>query len=92
MTVVTRVILRDVGDSLGVTLPGELIDDLRLEAGDEMLVMEADKGIYLSPSGSPFKQAFDEYQRLGREYQTALEELNRPLLGRFPATNGNGRH
>ena len=39
-----RVTLRKMGGSVGVTLPKELADRLHVKEGDELFVVETDKG------------------------------------------------
>jgi putative addiction module antidote len=43
-----KVTLRQAGGSLSVTLPKDMADRLRLEAGDRILAVETDRGILLT--------------------------------------------
>ena len=44
-----EVTLRQAGGSVSATLPKDMADRLRLEAGDRVLAVETDRGILLTP-------------------------------------------
>ena len=44
-----EVTLRQAGGSVSATLPKDMADRLRLEAGDRVLAVETDDGILLTP-------------------------------------------
>ena len=44
-----EVTLRQAGGSVSATLPKDMADRLRLEAGDRILAVETDRGILLTP-------------------------------------------
>jgi antitoxin component of MazEF toxin-antitoxin module len=46
---VRQVTLRQVGGSVGATLPKDMVDRLHLTAADRVLAVETDRGILLSP-------------------------------------------
>ena len=46
---VRSVKLRRMGGSVGATLPKDMAERLHLEAGDEVLAVETENGILLSP-------------------------------------------
>ncbi|MCL6508787.1 MAG: AbrB/MazE/SpoVT family DNA-binding domain-containing protein, partial [Bryobacteraceae bacterium] len=46
---VREVKLRQVGGSVGATLPKDMAERLNLTAGDRVLAIETDRGILLSP-------------------------------------------
>jgi putative addiction module antidote len=56
--------LTQIGNSVGVILPKELLARLRLEKGDTLFVTEAANGITLTP----YDPALDEQLQLGREF------------------------
>ena len=45
-----EVTLRQAGGSVSATLPKDMADRLRLEAGDRILAVETDRGILLTPT------------------------------------------
>ena len=56
--------LTQIGNSVGVILPKELLARLKLEKGDTVFVTEAANGITLTP----YDPALDEQLKLGREF------------------------
>ncbi len=56
--------LTQIGNSVGVILPKELLARLKLEKGDTLFVTEAANGVTLTP----YDPALDEQLQLGREF------------------------
>lgn len=56
--------LTQIGNSLGVILPKELLARLKLEKGDTVFVTEAANGVMLTP----YDPALEEQLKLGREF------------------------
>ncbi|OZB54443.1 MULTISPECIES: AbrB/MazE/SpoVT family DNA-binding domain-containing protein [unclassified Thiomonas] len=56
--------LTQIGNSVGVILPKELLVRLKLEKGDTVFVTEAANGVTLTP----YDPALDEQLQLGREF------------------------
>ncbi len=56
--------LTQIGNSVGVILPKELLARLKLEKGDTLFVTETANGVTLTP----YDPAIDEHLRLGREF------------------------
>lgn len=50
---VRKITLRQVGGSIGVTLPKDTAERLHLAVGDRMLVIEIDRGLLLTPYDPP---------------------------------------
>ena len=46
---VRQVTLRQVGGSIGATLPKDMAERLHLEVGDRVLAVETEQGILLTP-------------------------------------------
>ena len=46
---VREITLRQVGGSIGATLPKDMADRLHLAVGDRVLAVETERGILLSP-------------------------------------------
>lgn len=70
-----RVVVRQAGGSLTVTLPKELTDRYQLAAGDELSVIETEQGILFTQRDEAFERAMAAYQRLAKKYANALREL-----------------
>jgi putative addiction module antidote len=74
---VRKVTVRTMGGSLGATLPKDLVDRLRVRAGDELFVVETEGGILLTPYDPTFESALSAYEHTARKYRNALRELAR---------------
>lgn len=60
----TTLKLTQIGNSVGLILPKELLARLKLEKGDTVFVTEAANGVNLSP----YDPSLDEELALGREF------------------------
>ena len=72
---VKKVTLRQMGGSIGATLPKDFADRLHLGVGDEVFVVETDRGILLTPFDPVFDKAMAAYRRGAKKYRNALREL-----------------
>ncbi len=69
------VVLRQVGGSIGATLPKEMADRLHLAVGDRVIAIETDRGILLTPYDPTVEKALAIAARGARKYRNALREL-----------------
>jgi len=67
--------LRQVGGSIGATLPKDMADRLNLSPGDRVLAVETDQGILLTPYNPDTERALKIAARVARKYRNALREL-----------------
>jgi putative addiction module antidote len=74
---VRKITLRQVGGSIGATLPKDMADRLKVEAGDEVFVVETEQGILITPYDPTFDAAMAAYRRTAGKYRNALRELAR---------------
>ena len=72
---VRKVTLRQMGGSVGATLPKDIAERLHVEAGDEVFMIETDSGVLLTPYDPSFEKAVAAFQRGARKYRNALREL-----------------
>ena len=70
-----EVTLRQSGGSVSATLPKDMADRLRLEAGDRILVVETDGGILLTPYDPEAERALKVAAKAAKKYRNALREL-----------------
>lgn len=70
-----EVTLRQAGGSLSATLPKDMADRLRLEAGDRVLAVETDRGILLTPYSEDTERALKIAAKAAKRYRNALREL-----------------
>jgi len=72
---VRKVTLRQMGGSVGATLPKDIADRLHVAPGDEVFVIETDHGVLLTPYDPAFEKAMAAFQRGAKKYRNALREL-----------------
>ena len=70
-----QVTLRQVGGSVGATIPKDIADRLHLEPGDRLQVVETDQGILLSPYDPDVEAGLAIARKMARRYRNALREL-----------------
>ncbi|MDE3054618.1 MAG: AbrB/MazE/SpoVT family DNA-binding domain-containing protein, partial [Gemmatimonadota bacterium] len=68
---------RQVGGSVGTTLPKDMAERLHLEPGDRVLAVETEQGILLSPYDPTVEKALALASKTARKYRSALRELAR---------------
>ena len=72
---VRELTLRQVGGSIGATLPKDMADRLHLAAGDRVLAVETERGILLTPYDPATERALDLAARAAKKYRAALRKL-----------------
>jgi len=64
-----------IGNSVGIVLPRELLERLRVGKGDALFVLETPKGIELTAYDPEFGDQMDAAERVMREDRDALRKL-----------------
>jgi putative addiction module antidote len=72
---VRKVTLRQMGGSVGATIPKDMAERLHVRAGDEVFVIETEKGVLVTPFDPEFQRAMVAYERTASKYRNALREL-----------------
>lgn len=67
--------ITQIGNSLGVVLPKELLARLKVDKGDTLYISETPTGIALTP----YDPAFEEQLELGREFMREYRDTFRAL-------------
>ena len=67
--------LTQIGNSVGVIFPKELLARLKLEKGDSLFVSEAANGFVLSTYDPEFEQQMTEARRIMKNRRAVLHEL-----------------
>lgn len=69
--------LRQVGGSVGATLPKDMADRLHMEVGDRVLAVETAQGILLTPFDPTVEAGLVAAAAVAKKYRNALRELAR---------------
>ncbi|MET3790794.1 AbrB/MazE/SpoVT family DNA-binding domain-containing protein [Aquamicrobium terrae] len=67
--------IRKIGNSEGVILPKELLERLNIKAGDQLSIVETDKGFTLEPVDDSFERQMEAARRIMDKYKVALQKL-----------------
>jgi putative addiction module antidote len=71
----TALKLTQIGNSVGVILPKELLSRLKLEKGDTVYLTEAADGVRLTPYSPEFEQQMAAARRIMKQRRDVLREL-----------------
>lgn len=74
---VREITLRQVGGSIGATLPKDMAERLHLAVGDRVLAVETDRGILLSPYDPDVEAGLALAAHNAGKFRNALRELAR---------------
>ena len=67
--------VRRIGNSLGVILPKEVLDQLRVKEGDGLDYTTSKDGVRLFANNPAFAKELAVFKSLSRRYRNALGEL-----------------
>jgi putative addiction module antidote len=67
--------ITQIGNSLGLILPREIVDRLRLEKGETVSVVETPQGIEITPFDPDFDRKLEAARKVTKRYRNALREL-----------------
>ncbi len=67
--------LRQVGGSVGATIPKDMAERLHLDVGDRVLAIETDGGILLTPYDPEVAAGLTAAARAAKKFRNALREL-----------------
>ena len=71
----TTVKLRKIGNSLGVILPKEVAEQMRVSEGDTLHIIPDSDGARLTPFDPNFDAAMKAFARTKKKYRNALRAL-----------------
>jgi putative addiction module antidote len=71
----TALKLTQIGNSVGLILPKEILARLKLEKGDTVFVTDAVNGITLTPYSQEFEQQMAAARRITKKRRNVLREL-----------------
>jgi putative addiction module antidote len=67
--------LTTIGNSVGVVLPKEVLERLRVDKGDSLFAIETSNGIELTPYDPEFAEQMEIAEQVMREDRDALRKL-----------------
>lgn len=67
--------IRKVGNSLGVILPKQVIEELHLKKGDKLTIESNNGDLHLKPVSSDFEDWAEAYRMANKDYKDVLKEL-----------------
>lgn len=67
--------IRKIGNSLGVTIPREVLSALKLDEGDEIILTETTEGYAVTAYEADFEEAIKIFEEGSKRYRNALREL-----------------
>jgi putative addiction module antidote len=68
---------RSVGNSIGVTLPREVLGRLKIKNGDTVYLTESPDGYRLTPYNPEFERQMSVAESIMRRYKDALRQLSK---------------
>jgi putative addiction module antidote len=71
----TALKLTQIGNSVGVILPKELLARLKLEKGDTVYATDAANGVLLTPYSAEFEAQMTAARRVAKKRRHVLREL-----------------
>jgi putative addiction module antidote len=69
--------IRKVGNSLGVILPKQLIEDLHLKSGDKVTIEREGSTLQLRPVDPEFEDWAEAYRQVNLDYKDVLKALSK---------------
>lgn len=67
--------IHKIGDSLGITLPQEVLQQLNVGEGDNVFVTKTADGVQITAGEPNFERAMKAYRKVSQKYKNALREL-----------------
>jgi len=67
--------LRQVGGSIGATLPKDMAEKFHMAVGDRVLALETERGILLTPYDPTIEKALAIAAKVSKKYRNALRAL-----------------
>ncbi len=67
--------IRKIGNSAGVTLPKEVLADLKVREGDTLILTKTPDGFKVTPYDETFEAGMKAFERARGKFRNALREL-----------------
>ncbi|MGV3552426.1 AbrB/MazE/SpoVT family DNA-binding domain-containing protein [Rhizobium sp.] len=69
------IVLRKIGNSVGIIIPKETLDWIGLKEGDELNLEQKDGGIFLKPTDEEFSRQIEIGRAFMERYKVPLKKL-----------------
>lgn len=67
--------IRKIGNSLGVILPKQVIEELHLKTGDKLKIKHKEGNLELRPVDPEFEDWAESYHKVNTDYKEVLKAL-----------------
>lgn len=67
--------IRKIGNSLGASIPKEILEQMNVGEGDSLYVTQTPDGIQLTPYDPEFESAMEAAKNITNRYRNAMKEL-----------------
>ena len=67
--------IRKIGNSLGASIPKEILEQMNVGEGDSLYITQTPDGIKLTPYDPEFESAMKAAKNITNRYRNALKEL-----------------
>jgi putative addiction module antidote len=71
----TKLKVTAIGNSMGVVLPKEALNKMKLSKGDSLYLVENPDGYTLTPYEDDFEEQMASARKIMKQYRNALREL-----------------
>lgn len=71
----TKVTMRKMGGSLGLTLPKELVEHLQTAEGEQLHAVKTEQGVLLTSYDPDFEETMEAFDVIRKKYRNAFREL-----------------
>jgi putative addiction module antidote len=70
-----KVTVRKMGGSVGITLPKEVAEKLRVSEGQQVYLIDTPDGVLVRTGDPEFERVMEAYEKFAARYRNALREL-----------------
>ncbi len=67
--------VQKIGNSLSASIPQEILEQMNVEEGDNLYVIQTPNGIYLTPHDPEFETVMKAAENITNRYSNAMQEL-----------------
>jgi putative addiction module antidote len=67
--------IRKIGNSLGASIPKEILEQMNVGEGDSLYITQTPDGIQLTPYDPEFELAMEAAKNITNRYRNAMKEL-----------------